>query len=254
LRSIRLELALDTVVDKIPVRDYKAYYPKDIHYPIMMAFKPCGNESAILDEIKKELNLSDATTNPALAHMSNPEGVVHSIQSLFLNFSDYKPMKKSNNPFLPAKGDNGCKPGQFFGNPSNCVYEYIKDSNGLVTTTEKYGVILVAGKAYARDKITKSFLIPDDEVLKRAIVQYCLYMYMESRIAKADAASLPGLINKSERYLRNFQALKLSARTIDLPDIDSLENIGQAQHRLKDPKNMHDKFFEGLGFKENIKY
>lgn len=220
----------------------------------MMAFKPCGNEQAIQDEIRNELNLLDEGENPALAHMSNPDGIVHSIQSLFLNFTDYRPMKKSNNPFLPIKSDSGCKQAEFFGNPNSCVYEYVKDSNGLITTSEKYGVILVAGKAYARDRITKSFLIPDDEVLKRALVQYCLYMYLESRIAKANEASLPGLINRSERHLRNYQVLKMAARTIDLPDIDSLENIGQANMRLKDPKNLHDKFFEGLGFKENIKY
>jgi len=159
----------------------------------MMAFKPCANEEAISDEIRRELNLLDESKNPSLAHMSNPDGIIHSIQSLFLNFTDYRPMKKSNNPFLPAKADEGCKAGELFGSPNSCVYEYMKDSNGLVTTTEKYGVILVAGKAYARDKVTKHFLIPDDEVLKRAIVQYCLYMYMESRIAKADQASLPGL-------------------------------------------------------------
>lgn len=137
-------MALDVVIDKIPVRDWKAYYPKDIQYPIMMAFKPCGDESEILNDLLRELNL-EGGSNPAVAHMSDPEGIARKIQSLLLHNSDYRPLKKATNPFLPVLGKSPCNPGELYGMAHDCIYEYTRSANGILTLNQKFGVILVAG-------------------------------------------------------------------------------------------------------------
>lgn len=79
-------------------------------------------------------------------------------------------------------------------------------------------------------------------------------MYYTRRMASANGPSMPDIARERDYHLQRFSILSVRARNIDLPDIDTLENLAQFENRLKDGKNLHDKFFEGLGFKESIKY
>lgn len=79
-------------------------------------------------------------------------------------------------------------------------------------------------------------------------------MYYEARMIKSNGQSLQEVDRERERHFQRYNSLAIKARNIDLPDIDTYENLGQAANRLKKGKNLHDKFFEGLGFKESIKY
>jgi hypothetical protein len=130
-----------------------------------------------------------------------------------------------------------------------CQYEYVVNPDGSITSNVKDGTIIIAYKAWPTDK-EGFLLIPDHEDFKEAILHYVLYRYYVVKAVTHEEAA------RQERdwHLRRYNTLAQKAKSLNLPDIDTLENIKNAQSRLVPRSNRYDNFFGNLGYKENLSY
>lgn len=83
----------------------------------------------------------------------------------------YIPMRASLNSFMLSI----CPHPDLVSCPA-CTYEYTISPSGVITTNFAEGSILLSYMAHPVDE-EGDLLIPDDEVVKEAIVQYVLYQY-----------------------------------------------------------------------------
>lgn len=248
LRSVHIEKAFTTKVSKLSVLNHKASLPNDYQYVVMAAIKPCENAEDVSDYIKEEINLLSEEDNPAMQHMAEPEHIVDRIQSLYLQNTSYRAMKRATSPFMQAIH---CT--DDFWTCTTCSEDYEITPDGAMTTSAKYGIVLLSYLTYPTTD-DGDFLIPDYEPLKDAIEAYCMYRFYAAKAVGASDASFLKVREEREYWLAKFNNLSMAAMNLNLPDLDTMENMSNLRNRLVPRLNFHDKFFTQLGYKEETLY
>lgn len=131
---------------------------------------------------------------------------------------------------------------------TNCLHEYSVNELLIATTTLKEGTVMIAYKAYPTNN--GDFLIPDDDVIKQALLYYVLYMYWLSKYnMKEDGAE-----QRVKYFLDMWSTLSKKAHNIDLPSIGQLENIKNQHNSLVPRSNKFDQLFTTLGKSEQLDF
>lgn len=172
--------------------------------------------------------------------MSNVDSLLESFANPFNNGHGYRPLRRTSNFFMNMVHCDD----DFYTCPE-CAYEYNISNNGTITTTMKDGILAVSYKHLPVDD-NGDILIVDNEDLKEAITHYCLYKYYLRKSLYNEESSE----RQRDWHLARFNALAIKSRSIDLPDIDQLENMANYATRIVPRRHMYDTYFTQLGSKE----
>ncbi len=131
----------------------------------------------------------------------------------------------------------------------NCKSEYNMDYNLVLTATNATGDIYVEYLAYPTNE-EGEFLIPDDERIKEALINYVLWKYWLSKsLMKEDGAEA------RTEYFRNLWTMYSGkAMSVSLPDVGQLENIKNRWNHLVGRQYAYDSLFTNLNEKENVNF
>lgn len=242
----------------IQVEEHKAELPSDLKYIIQIGYKVSLNNSD-LSELQRMMNLENTKDNPALVYIQDNTSLPNqAIQASYNPYSDWKPLRRSSTTFLPTievdygmYGDTS-EAGSLvsgFGtvNCPECEHEYSVDQSGCLTTTLRSGFIWLSYMAHASNS-KGQLLIPDDEDLKEALLHYCLYKYWLVKSVLKEESSF----RERDWHLRRYQLLKAKAvGTLNMPDVDTSENILSQRSRLLPRKDLYYSFFQRLNNKVN---
>lgn len=243
-QKLGIELQYENYICMLEVSDHEAYLPTNWKYINMIVGRWDDTYINIREELQRIMNLENEDDNPALAHMAYPERLVDRAITTILN-NQWLPLRRSSSPFMKAIHCDS----EFYDCPS-CQYEYvIESSENRIITTLKEGTILVSYKSFPTDK-ENMLLIPDNEDVKEAIFHYCMYRYYLTRVVLKDQAAY----REREWHLNRYQNLLLKSKSLNLPDVDTLENITQRQSRLIKWADQYQNLFTGLGDREQIQH
>ena len=243
LRKIAPEVLLVDKICATSITEHTAVLPSDLRFVTMIVWKASNvTDSTVEDELQRLMNLENTIDNPALNHMAYPNSIVLTAQNLLPLFAGYLPLRRSSSPFMTTFHCDD----EFYTCP-DCSYEYVINPDLTITSTLRQGDIIVAYKAYPKDG-DGGLLMPDDEDLKEAILHYCMYRYYLTRTVVHEEASY----QERDWHLNRFATLSAKAKgNLNLPDLDTLENMSRNYTRLKKREHMYDNLFGNLGYKEN---
>ena len=256
LRRIRIHNKYEPKVCYLAVEQHKVVLPTDLKHLNQVWYKWNATTEDIT-ELQRIMNLDSVEWNPAINHMEDPTGLpTRALEAISGESINWRVMHSSTNSFLPAIN---CTPAFFPDMPTpstiypydyNCPYEYSVSFDGILTTTLSEGVIAVA---YLRYPVEDSgdVLIPDNETLKEALVNYCLWMYFMKR----DIIGEPNADKKAIQYKQMFghMATKASAE-LEEPTLGILENIKNMTQRLVPRANQFNSMFSKLSNQESLRY
>ena len=232
------------LIDKVclaTLANHKATLPTDLRSISMIAFQSIAtNTEELTTLIARLTNLENTLDNPALSHMENPTGLVDKISQYINSSTGWKPLRLTTSPFSKA---NSIDDIELYVNPE-VSYEYAYNGDNTITSTLREGLLLIAYKAYPC--VDGDMMIPDNEDYKEAITHYCLYRFYTTKAILSEEAAY----RERDWHLARFHTLAMKARNLNLPDIDTLENIGNYRNRLYNRKNYYDMLFSNMGYKE----
>lgn len=239
-RKLNLVHSYMDKVCELEISEHSTTLPADCHRITMIAVynntSAFKSNTALLNDL---LNL--LPTNSAYKYMtvtSLPERLVG-----ITNSYSYVPMYKSTSPFVKSNNCTQVLP------DANCRYEYVENPDGTLYTSIVSGHAVLAYKSYANH--AGECLIPDHEDVKEAIESYVLARYFESRtLSMGDNTKY--YMDMRSYYNEKFGRLAMKCKSLNLPDIGDLENIGNQTTRLKPQSHQFDKLFSSLGYKESM--
>jgi hypothetical protein len=238
----------------IRVEEHKAELPSDLKTIIQIGYKETLEASEI-SELQRIMNLENVKDNPALVYIQDPESLPNQAAlATSTQYSSWKPLRKSSTTFLPTVtvdyglyGDSAEASYLYnaITNCPECEHEYSVDKANCLTTTLRSGYIWVSYMAHAQND-SGVLLIPDDEDLKEALLHYCLYKYwLIKSITKEESA-----FRERDWHLRRYQLLKAKAAgSLNMPDVDTMENILSQRNRLVPRSDLYYSFFQRLNNK-----
>jgi hypothetical protein len=132
---------------------------------------------------------------------------------------------------------------------NNCKADYSMDHNLVLTASASTGDIYLEYLAYPTTE-EGEFLIPDDERVKEAILNYVLWKYWLSKsLMKEDGAE-----SRAE-YFRNLWTMYSGkAMSVSLPDIGQLENIKNRWNHLVGRQDLYQSLFMNLNEREDVNF
>lgn len=223
-RMMNLELALEPKVALLTVASHKTSLPADFKYLVQAA--------RYMLELA-EYNLEDETL-PDLStwQLTNALG------------NGWAPMRLSSNPYhLSICLDRSIL------NCTSCVSEFSISNSLVMTTNFEQGTVMLAYLAHPVDE-NGNMLIPDDEALKEALRNYVLFRYWETKALMME----DGAKQEREYYLNRWQITKMRAMNLNLPDVNTLENLKNQFNRLVPRENRFNQFFLTLSNRENVNF
>ena len=240
LRKNKSTKVYTTKVALLNCIEHKFPLPKDLRYVHQIAYKICSYEQA-LEDIKEQLGLdTDQFVNSTI-----PYSALTSMYTSGVN--RWRPLRLSSTPFALSIH---CGHGIPF--CQNCEHDYTVSEDMVVTTSLKEGLILVSYMAYPQSE-DGEILMPDNPDLRDAIMHYCLYRYYMSKSLKAMGTDQYADRQK-EWHLTMYETLSAkSSGSMNLPSIDSLENMRRWHNRLVPRERQYDQFLMGLNKSEIIK-
>lgn len=229
-RLIRSDQTLETKVTYLPVVLHKAELPSDLKYLTQIAYTDnlCLSNSCLEDTLNLPEN-SELMQNMSVTN----------------NVFPWKAMRLTSNPYHASicldKSIMHC---------TDCQHEFSVNSELVLTTTLKSGVIMVSYLGYPTDD-EGYLVIPDNEELKEAILHYVLYRYWLSKYTMMEE----GAEGRMKHHLTLWNTLsKKAAGNLNLPDINELENIKNQFNRLVPRENRFQQLFLTLGNRENVNF
>ena len=253
VRRIKIAKKLQTHVCYIPVVDHAATLPEDLKYLIQILYRKPESSDVVVEDLKQVMNFDSPEWNPAIVHMQDPNALPEAAASIYNNKFRWLPMKASTNVFLTALT---CTPSLFpqlshsINKSIDCVHEYTVNQDGIITTTLDTGILAVS---YLRFPVEEdsTLLIPDNETLKEAIVNYCLSQYYLKRDILGEANADKKMLYHKQMF--GHMAAKAAAEIND-PDIPEMENLKNILQRLVPRANQHKGMFSKLSNAEKLRY
>lgn len=224
------------------LNNHKALMPVGYKYINQIMINTNQDRSDLLVDIVRTLNLENAEDNPALNAMDNPELLPARVMDAYRESNHWEPLKRTSSTFMKAIH---CVD-DFWECPS-CKYEYSVSANGIITSTAKTGYILISYKSYPRTE-EGVLLVPDHPDFLEAVHHYVLMKYHSSQVLLNNEGSY----RERDWHLKRFATLSMKAKSLNLPDLDTLENIKNEQTRLIPKTDRYDQAFIGLGSSEHI--
>lgn len=226
LRQLKVGNKLVQKVSLLEIVDHKAQLPSDLCYLTQVAYKT--SDVTIVDEDLALPETSDLASKLTALYASYP----------------WAAMRLSTNPYH----DSICLD-ETIASCRDCQHEFSVDPSLVLTSTLCNGIILVSYLAYPTDDEGYA-LIPDDEILKEAILHYVLYRYWMSKYQmKEDGAD-----SRMQFHHAQWSILSKKALSLNNPDVNQMENLKNIRNRLVHRSNRFDQLFLSLSNRENLKY
>lgn len=253
LRRINVGNKYQEHVCYLPVVEHKASLPSDLKYLIQILYTKPQSDDQVVEELKEIMNFDSPQWNPAIVHMDNPDGLAEAAASIYSAKFRWLPMKASTNVFLTALT---CTPSLFphlansINRVADCEHEYTINADGIITTTLNNGIIAVS---YLRLPVedNDTTLVPDNETLKEAILNYCLSQYYLKRDILGETNADKKMMYHKQMF--GHMAAKASAE-LNTPDIPQMENLKNMLQRLVPRSNQHRSMFSKLNNAEKLRY
>ncbi len=121
------------------------------------------------------------------------------------------------------------------------------------TTNLKEGCLLISYLAYPKND-DGDLLIPDDSVLKEALLHYILYRYWMSKDLISGGSANNARARSQEAYQMYTTLAGKAAGRLNMPTLDQLENIRLQSTRLIPRSNRYESFFMNLANPESIRF
>jgi hypothetical protein len=232
----------------LQVSDHKATIPADLKYIIQVAGKTVLSDSDTSD-IQHALGIDSDSSGSQ--YIQDPNAFAQKFLSSN-SVTGWRPLRKSSNTFINTIGLNNSifEDGNIASSGSLadrygsecCEHEYKVDHNKCLTTTMRNGYVWVSYLAHASDTEGR-LLIPDNEDLKEALFHYAMYKYWLTKATIKEQ----GAAQEREWHLNRFAILKAKATgDLNMPDVDTMENLKNQQHNLMPRANRHSSFFSKL--------
>lgn len=210
LRSMNIIPLLEDKVALIEICEHKANLPSDLKFLIHAAY---------YDTTLPQVTLSE---NIASAY-------------------PFKPMRLNESPFALSiclsKKITTC---------TECSHWFSISPDMTLTTSAKDGSVLISYKSYPLSE-DGSALIPDDEVLKEALLQYVLYKYWLVKYQmKEDGAG-----ERMRFHLSMWDVLSKKVANLNRPSVPELDNLMRIWNRIVPRQNRYDQFFTTLTNQED---
>lgn len=250
MRAVDFIGAVPTYQQKVKfmkVEDYKACLPNECLQIIQIAHK---NDFC--------LSNTDILALAETAHACNSECVDCTDESVTFDINDvvsqtiinsnsfyrnWTALSLSTNSFALSVHCDNC-----VNLRSSCNYEYSVSPDGILTFNFQTGYICISYYAYPKD-CDGTFLIPDVEDYKQALVNYCMMNAWQFRWELKEEGS-------GERY-KEYQMLwslfkSKATASIRMPDLASAEAMKNISLKLIPNNRRFDTFFRNLGSSENL--
>lgn len=158
------------------------------------------------------------------------------------DFENALSLREATDLYHVSKECNGCNDGETPGELT-----YIIQQNVIVTTIEE-GWLEIAFDGIEVDSAGFP-MIPDDEVLIKAIEYFIIWSYLENIIHTGKV---------TDRTFSYYEQKKLfymtsAENSFKMPSIDMMESMSNAMNRILIRTNWHDNFFKYFGEKERFK-
>jgi len=222
----------------LEVIEHTTALPADLKYINQIFYKenvvfPTEDELA---EIRKITGISE--DDPSYEHMFFAEEFLTRIQQSNLD-SSYRPLRRYDGHF----GFQNCTQDI---PRSNCVHQYSYEGT-FITTSFQRGCAMLSYLAYVKD-CDGLDMIPDDEVLKEALLHHALYRFWLSRAMSHEQGSIRQYQFHQQMY--SHMSRRAVAR-LNMPTIDGMENIKNLTQRLVPRSNLYDTAFSRISNREN---
>lgn len=230
IRQMNLELALEQVPVVLQVCEHKAQLPSDLKYLTQVMYKVSSSEGMTLQEVEADLAL------PQTSELLTSTGVVSNWK--------WAAMRLSTSPF-----HNSICLDEKILHCADCKYEFSVSPSLVLTTNMRNGTIMVAYLRYPVDEDGLP-LIPDNEVVKEAILHYVLYRYWTSKYQmKEDGAD-----GRVKFHLDMWSTLSKKALNLNLPDVSTIENLMNIRNRIVPRGRRFAQGFATLANQEYVNY
>ena len=132
---------------------------------------------------------------------------------------------------------------------TTCKADYSLDENLVLTTSKDSGTLFVSYLGYPTNEFGE-FLIPDDELVKEAVLNYVLWKFWLSKsLMKEEGAD-----SRAEYFRNMWSVSSKKAISISLPDVGQMENIKNRWNHLVPRENMYRGMFITLNESENVNF
>jgi hypothetical protein len=188
--------------------------------------------------------------------MENVDGLATRAAEATLSRIKWKPMKLSSNSFLSTIV---CDPSVLPPMPTSletypyntqCDYEYTVSPTNILTSDLDNALLAISYLRFPKEE-NGDTLIPDNETLKEALMNYCLWMYFMKR-------DIIGEVNADKKAMQYKQMFGLmaakAAAELNEPDIAQLENLKNMTQRLVPRANQFNNMFSKLNNSEKLRY
>ena len=228
LRQMNVLPALEQHVTVLEVCEHKASLPTDLKYLTQVMYKVTSDTADSLDSIIADLDL------PENSELLTSAGAVVPFK--------WAAMRLSTSPF-----HNSICLDEKLLHCNECKYEFTVSPSLVLTTNMRNGVILVGYLRYPVDAEGDP-LIPDNEVLKEAILHYVLYRYWMTKYQMKEE----GAESRIKFHLDMWSTLSKKALNLNLPDVNTIENLLNIRNRLVPRSRRFAQGFTTLGNAEYI--
>lgn len=225
-RKLRL---IGSLVDKIAVLDvcaHKATLPSDFMYLTQIAYKSAST-----------------TQDPEITLPSN-SGLANTLTAWPI-YMPWSPMRLTSNPYFGSI----CLDDSLLA-CADCLHEFSVDENLILTTTVHTGTIMVAYMGYPTNDKGDALII-DNENLKDALLHYVLYRYWMSKYQMKEEGAQQHMSFHLDMW--NTLASK-AAGDVNMPDVNTLENIKIMRDRLVPSNNRFQQLFLTFGGRQDVNF
>ena len=243
-RSLDLNTKFENHVVFIKIEEHTGMLPLDTIHINQMFYRKYPTRQTTEELIEAMAEITGITPDkPFYKHMFYKYEFLERLTKINCFVNHYKPLQRSSSTFGVEPCHDGVVPN------SGCLDLY-QVNNFVITTTFKEGCIVLSYKRYFKDENGYD-MIPDNEKLKQALFHFAMFRHSLSRaMAKEE-----GMMNMAEYHRSRFNLLSAQAKgQLMLPDIDTMENLKNANQRLVPRANFYDRAFSNLSNKENINF
>lgn len=229
------------------VDEYKACLPSDCLQIVQIAHKNdfCLSNTDILSLATTAQSCNsgcvDCTEDTVTFDINDIVSQVLLQSPGFMN--SWSPLSLSTNSFAMSVHCDNC-----VNLRTRCNYEYTVSPDGTLTFNFQKGYICVSYYAYPKD-CDGTYLIPDVEDYKQALVNYCMMNAWQYRWELKEEGS--GERYKEYQMLWSLFKAKANA-SIRMPDVAQAQNMMNITLKLIPNTRRFNNFFSTLGHSENL--
>lgn len=219
---------LESKLAVIQLTTHKAELPSDLKYLIQVAYR---NTPIVCTDCINELNLPE---NSDLGERLN-----------IITRVKWSPMRLTTNPYHQSLCLNDS-----ILNCQYCHHEFSVSNELILTSTLKEGTLMVAYIGLPTNSDGK-LLIPNNEEVKEAILNYVLFRYWSAKYNMME----DGSDSRMKFYQSQWHMYKLKAQgNLNLPDTNEMENLMSQFNKIIPRENRFEQMFITLNNRESASF